>query len=143
MILLDLRKNDDFRAWRLPLSINLPLESLNSDTCSPFEDPSMLEKQWLELESLFKDVSASNHLKNDHSIRDHQVLVVCYDGDTSRVATSILREKGIEAFSVRHGTRGMLLRSPELQDTYAEKVWTRELFNVDTGASSVDMGAMA
>ena len=50
---------------------------------------------------------------NEQSMVDRQVLVVCYGGDTSRVATSILRAKKMEAFSMRGGIRGMLLRWPE------------------------------
>ena len=119
VILLDFRTREDFQAWRFPLSVNLPLETLNSETCSPFEDSSTLEKQWLELEALFEHGLAGTPLIDEQSLVGHQILVICYDGDTSRVATSILRAKNIEACSVRGGIRGMLLRWPELQKTYS------------------------
>lgn len=138
MILLDFRKSEDFGAWRLRNSINLPLETLSSDTCSPFEDSSTLEKQWLELDSLFRDDSARNPLKNDKLTANQQVLVVCYDGDTSRMATSVLRAKNVEAFSVRDGVRGMLLCWPELQNT-----WTKERFEADSGVTLVEIGNFA
>lgn len=32
-----------------------------------------------------------------------RTLVICYDGDTSRVATSVLRAKGYAADSIRGG----------------------------------------
>lgn len=35
------------------------------------------------------------------------VLVVCYDGDSARVATSVLRARGLEADSVRGGYRAL------------------------------------
>lgn len=54
----------------------------------------MLEAQWVELEQIFANVS---------DLGSHHVLVVCYDGDTARVATSVLRAKGINADSVRGG----------------------------------------
>jgi rhodanese-related sulfurtransferase len=44
------------------------------------------------MEKIFNDVSDLRH-----------VLVVCYNGDSARVATSVLRAKGLEADSVRGG----------------------------------------
>ena len=126
MVVVDLRTNEDFEAWRLPLSTNLPLKTLTSDTCNPFTDASTLERQWLELDSLFQGDMNEFLLEDKQSIVGRQVLVVCYDGDTSRVATSILRAKNIEAFSMRGGIRGMLLRWPELQDRYLRGVGSKE-----------------
>ncbi|KAJ5108909.1 hypothetical protein N7456_005584 [Penicillium angulare] len=94
---IDLRKQGDFRAWHLPESINLPLSSIGPHTPSPFSDPAVLEAQWVELEQIFRD----GRLVSD--LGSHHVLVVCYDGDTARVATSVLRAKGLEADSVRGG----------------------------------------
>lgn len=94
---LDLRKAADFRAWHLPESINLPLISLGPHTASPFSDPAVLEAQWVELEKIFDD----GRLISD--LGTHHVLVVCYGGDTARVATSVLRARGLEADSVRGG----------------------------------------
>lgn len=50
-------------------------------------------------------------------IKGYKVLLICYDGDTSRVATSVLRAKGIEADSVKEGS-GRLM---ELMATESEK----------------------
>lgn len=98
---LDLRKAADFRAWHLPESINLPLVSVGSHTPSPFSDPGVLEAQWVELEQIFHDDRRVADLRSAH------VLVVCYDGDTARVATSVLRPKNVEADSVRGGYRAL------------------------------------
>ncbi|KAJ5295139.1 hypothetical protein PENANT_c035G11320 [Penicillium antarcticum] len=98
---LDLRKPLDFYAWNLPGSMNLQLSSVGPHTPSPFSDPGLLEAQWVELEKIFTDDALVSDL------RRHHVLVVCYDGDTARVATSVLRAKGIEADSVRGGHRAL------------------------------------
>ncbi|KAJ5175338.1 uncharacterized protein N7482_001215 [Penicillium canariense] len=94
---LDLRKPADFQAWHLPESINVPLSSLGPHTVSPFSDPAVLEAQWVELEQTFGDARLVSDLGS------HHVLVVCYDGNTARVATSVLRAKGLDADSVRGG----------------------------------------
>ncbi|CAG8274122.1 unnamed protein product [Penicillium nalgiovense] len=94
---LDLRQQDDFHAWHLPGSVNLPLSSVGPHSPSPFSDPVVLEAQWVELEKIFKDDVLVSDLGR------HHVLVVCYDGDSARVATSVLRAKGLEADSVRGG----------------------------------------
>lgn len=98
---IDLRRAGDFGAWSLPGSINLPLSSLGPHTPSPFSDPAVLEAQWVELEKIFNE----SRLVTD--LGSHHVLVVCYDGDTARVATSVLRAKGLEADSVRGGHQAM------------------------------------
>ena len=94
---LDLRQPGDFYAWHLPGSMNLPLSSLGPHSPSPFSDPGVLEAQWVELENIFRDEALVSELGRLH------VLVVCYDGDSARVATSVLRAKGLEADSVRGG----------------------------------------
>lgn len=57
----------------------------------------MLEAQWVELEQIFGDERLISDFGPCH------ILVVCYDGDTARVATSVLRAKGLDADSVRGG----------------------------------------
>jgi cysteine synthase A len=81
--------------------MNLPLSSAGPHTASPFSDPELLEAQWVELEKIFTDDALVSDLGR------HHVLVVCYDGDSARVATSVLRAKGIEADSVRGGHRAL------------------------------------
>lgn len=67
----------------------MPLSSVGPYRGSPFLDPVVLEAQWLELEQIFKDERLVSELGSYH------VLIVCYDGDTARVATSVLRAKGM------------------------------------------------
>ncbi|KAJ5580844.1 hypothetical protein N7450_007145, partial [Penicillium hetheringtonii] len=97
---IDLRKSEDFQAWHLPGSINLSLDSIGPHSPSPFSDPSILEAQWVELEQIFQSRILSD-LGSCH------VLVLCYDGDTARVATSVLRARGLDADSVRGGYRAL------------------------------------
>ncbi|KAL4787604.1 tryptophan synthase beta subunit-like PLP-dependent enzyme [Aspergillus varians] len=98
---VDLRTSIDFSSWHLPGSVNIPLKSLDSHTAKPFSSPSVLEKQWLELEALLKEQSVLTKLRDQH------VLVICYNGDTARVATSVLRAQNIQADSLRGGYQAL------------------------------------
>lgn len=151
-LVLDLRKAEDFRAWHLPESINLPLVSVSPDIPSPFSDPAVLEAQWLELEKIFSNGTLAPDLGNAH------VLVMCYDGDTARVATSVLRAKGFEADSMRGGHTALkmtctaLAASPPPQppqpsppSSYPSRRWfpsPRSLIEriIDRGMQSVGLG---
>ncbi|KAL2832460.1 tryptophan synthase beta subunit-like PLP-dependent enzyme [Aspergillus cavernicola] len=98
---VDLRTATDFNSWHLPGSVNIPLQSLDSHTPNPFSDPSVLEAEWLELEALLKEQSVLDKLRDQH------VLVICYNGDTARIATSVLRAQNIQADSLRGGHRAL------------------------------------
>ncbi|KAK7745691.1 hypothetical protein SLS62_009657 [Diatrype stigma] len=110
---LDLRQSIDFVQGSLPRAINVPLSSLSTSdrgsgdgdatATSPFFDAALLEKTWRELEDLF---SADRIAE----LRGRRTLVVCYDGDTSRVATSVLRAKGVEASNIRGGVKALTTR---------------------------------
>ncbi|KAE8355074.1 tryptophan synthase beta subunit-like PLP-dependent enzyme [Aspergillus coremiiformis] len=99
---LDLRTAADFALWCLPGSVNIPLHSLDSHTQKPFSDPKVLEAQWLELETMFHDSSVVTS-----KLTTHHLLVICYNGDTARVATSVLRAKGAAADSIRGGYQAL------------------------------------
>ncbi|KAI2821099.1 hypothetical protein CBS115989_3166 [Aspergillus niger] len=98
---LDLRTAGDFGTWHLPGSVNIPLHSLDSHTAKPFSDADVLEAQWLELEALFSNADVLGKLSG------HNVLMLCYHGDTARVASSVLRAKGIAADSLRGGYQAL------------------------------------
>jgi cysteine synthase A len=68
----------------------------------------VLEAQWVELERIFSNASLVSDLDS------HRVLLLCYDGNTARVATSVLRAKGLEAESIRGGCQ--VLRSYGIGD---------------------------
>ena len=107
VILIDLRPETDF-ACHLPDAVNVPLSSLSRTSSSPFADANVLERQWLELENVFQPGGTSAAALPMRLLQDRRVVVVCFDGDTSRVATSVLRAKGVEAFSIRHGIRAFV-----------------------------------
>jgi cysteine synthase A len=108
--LLDLRKPNDFATSHVPGAYNLPLRSLSASTPSPFSDASVLESQWKELEVTF-----TTDRVNAHDLVGKDVHVVCYSGDTARVATSVLRARGIAAYSLRGGHTTLLRQTPYLQ----------------------------
>ena len=99
--IIDLRQPADFDHFHLPGSVNLPFAV--ESTPSPFSDPTILASLWKELEGAFKN--PSDEVKT--LIQDRRILSVCYDGDSSRVATSVLRAKGYEADNVRGGFKAL------------------------------------
>lgn len=112
--ILDFRRAIDFDAFHLPHSVNFPLQVLKDGATrgSPFADPvgdcTMLEELWLELEKLFT-VKDKDGRRNPSAealmaiLRGKRVLTMCYDGDSARVANSVLRAKGVDSESVRGG----------------------------------------
>ncbi|KAL4726885.1 hypothetical protein ACLX1H_005777 [Fusarium chlamydosporum] len=99
--IIDLRQTQDFHIFHLPGAVNMPFVSDN--TPSPFSDAKLLESLWKSLEDDFKAPG-----KNIKSLLDNRrVLLTCYDGDSSRVATSVLRAKGYEADSIRGGFQSL------------------------------------
>ncbi|KAF2092061.1 tryptophan synthase beta subunit-like PLP-dependent enzyme [Saccharata proteae CBS 121410] len=109
-VILDLRRASDFDSWHLPHSFNIPMESVTADALSPFAESATLEQQWLELEAFFKAQVDRCIIPGISTLVGQRVLLVCYRGDTARVATSVLRAKGIEAESLRGGTIGLSKR---------------------------------
>lgn len=111
---LDFRRSSDYDAFHLPNSVNIPLDALRDGSArgSPFaniaDECDMLEEVWLELEELFT-VKDKNGKRNASAealmalLRGKKVLTLCYDGDTARVANSVLRAKGVEAECIHGG----------------------------------------
>ncbi|KAI1463432.1 tryptophan synthase beta subunit-like PLP-dependent enzyme [Daldinia caldariorum] len=100
-VILDIRQPDDFGEFSLPGSVNLPFA--DPSTASPFSEPAVLEALWLKLEEYFR----SPHNETVSLLQAKRILVLCYDGNSSRVATSVLRAKGYEADSVRGGFQAL------------------------------------
>jgi rhodanese-related sulfurtransferase len=105
-LLIDLRNTTDFEAGHLPGAFNCPLQSLIAGGKSPFFDNQVLETQWLELESLFGSKNKDSEILKELESPGRSVMLFCYDGDTARVATSVLRAKGFKACSVMGGMLG-------------------------------------
>lgn len=101
-ILLDLRSKHDFNALHLPGAINHPLQSLKEKFPSPFDNAKVLEEQWIELEAMFGSLG-SNPPSTIVAGPNDDVAIICPYGDTSRVASSVLRAKNVKADSVKGG----------------------------------------
>lgn len=100
-IVVDLRQREDFEEFSLPGSVNFPLVA--ADTRHPFADPSVLATLWRKLNSTLgpENPDICEQLKGKRS------LILCYDGDSARVATSVLRAKGYSADSMRGGVEAL------------------------------------
>ncbi|KAI1046964.1 hypothetical protein LB505_008212 [Fusarium chuoi] len=99
--IIDLRQPDDFDMFHLPGAVNMPF--VHDGTPSPFSDAKLLESLWKNLESAFKAPEA----EVQSLLSGRRVLLTCYDGDSARVATSVLRAKGYEADSIRGGFQSL------------------------------------
>jgi hypothetical protein len=86
------------------------------DCVSPYYDADLLERQWRELNTMFTDGTQQFSLASGSDVI---VLLLCYDGDTSRLASSILRAKGVEAFSLKGGALGISGPLGKLTDVVA------------------------
>jgi cysteine synthase A len=105
-LVLDLRSADETHA--IAGSVRVPLASLTASTPCPFADAAVLARQWRELDELLDPCSASSRSqKLQRLLASHagEVLLVCYGGGTARVASSVLRQRGHEAFSLAGGMR--------------------------------------
>ncbi|KAF5237710.1 hypothetical protein FANTH_10737 [Fusarium anthophilum] len=99
--IIDLRQAEDFSMFHLPGAVNMPFAQ--SGTPSPFSDAKLLESLWKNLEGAFK--APGTEIQSLLSGR--RILLTCYDGDSARVATSVLRAKGYEADSIRGGFQAL------------------------------------
>ena len=119
-LIIDLRNSDDFAKSSLLQSLNKPLSSLSPVTKSPFFDSSVMRAQWLELETIFNQAA--------DEYKGQKLTVICYNGDTSRVATSVLRAKGVEACSLKGGMpQSQFLRNlMTQQNSTSENLYTEE-----------------
>ncbi|KAL8980139.1 MAG: hypothetical protein Q9205_004698 [Flavoplaca limonia] len=94
---LDLRQREDFETEHIPQSMSSPLKSLTPAIRDLFGNPETLHMIWTGLQSKF--IQGEKEL----SPKKLPIVILCYDGDTSQMATSILRAKGYTAFSVCGG----------------------------------------
>ncbi|VUC36358.1 unnamed protein product [Clonostachys rosea] len=109
-IIVDLRQPDDYDRFSLPGSVNFPL--VQSGTPSPFSDPKVMVQLWKELEARLE----SNNEDICSRLRDKHSLIMCYDGDSARVATSVLRAKGYTADSTHGGIQAIEKMAPKVEN---------------------------
>ncbi|KAH7487539.1 hypothetical protein FOMA001_g5455 [Fusarium oxysporum f. sp. matthiolae] len=99
--IIDLRQPDDFSMFHLPGAVNMPF--VQDGTPSPFSDAKLLESLWKNLDGAFEAPGA----EVQSLLSGRRVLLTCYDGDSARVAISVLRAKGYEADSIRGGFQAL------------------------------------
>lgn len=107
-IILDLRGKASFKARHISNSVHLPLKELAPGLADGdlFGDPDAVFSVWNGIQTLFNGPGASKRL-GDIKRSQRAVVVVCYDGDASRLGTSTLRHLGVEAFSVKGGFQAL------------------------------------
>ena len=123
-VFIDFRQAADFAHWHLPSAINVPLASLTASTPNPFSNPSTLKEEWCELEALIERDKKTTGNSNSSipvgqvpmapvKLHGRKITLLCYNGDTARVATSVLRAREIEAYSIKGGVRALLYEWPQ------------------------------
>jgi rhodanese-related sulfurtransferase len=105
-LLIDLRNATDFSVGHFRDYLNWPLQSLTPGAKSPFYDSQALEAQWLELELFGTNNTTSESCLKEVESPGRPIMLVCYDGDAARVATSVLRARNIQALSMKGGMLG-------------------------------------
>ncbi|KAK1762672.1 tryptophan synthase beta subunit-like PLP-dependent enzyme [Phialemonium atrogriseum] len=95
--IIDLRQASDFEQFHFSSSVNLPF--VHPSTPRPFSDAAVLESLWKRLDATFGQ--PTQELRE--ILHGKRVLILCYDGDSSRVAVSVVRAKGYVADSIRGG----------------------------------------
>lgn len=96
---VDIRSPDDFAKEALPGAQNFPFSSVKAGIASPFDDVVVLEDQWTEMKELVELVPVGHTLTEGEG----PLLTICYDGESARLLTSILRARGVEAYSIKGG----------------------------------------
>ncbi|KAH6844656.1 cysteine synthase [Chaetomium sp. MPI-CAGE-AT-0009] len=108
-LIIDLRSPASFTTHHIPHALNLPLEALTPSllaTGDLFGDPEAVYRVWTGIQALVARPDVGAVLEGVKK-EGRAVVVVCYDGEAGRLGTSTLRERGVEAFSVVGGWRGL------------------------------------
>lgn len=122
-LVLDLRNSHDYEQEHVRGSQSLPIPGYTTDTGSGdlFGDPEAIHWASSSLRTLLNSDQARNVLEKARS--QHQdVLVLCYHGDVSRLATASLRKNGVTAFSVKSGFQGLRSRMVSVSASCKQQV---------------------
>ncbi|KAK2821762.1 hypothetical protein FQN49_007698 [Arthroderma sp. PD_2] len=103
---IDLRSRVDFESCHVIGAYSSPLPNSEAESKSPFDfgDIDTLIDQCKELDAMIENPEVSEWLFTTKS----SLVVLCYNGDTSRVMTTILRARGVEAYSFIDGMPGLV-----------------------------------
>ncbi len=108
--ILDIRAAEDYDESHVFNALSSPMEGFSSSTPNPlaeFTETDDLRQQWTSLKAKFSGQDPSTEKTLSRKLSDSVIVVLCYSGETSRIATAVLRTRGLEAFSVRGGTRAL------------------------------------
>lgn len=108
-VVIDLRGQKSFQAQHIPGSILLSTDGrglLGLTGGDLFGSAEAVHATWTALRDAFARQAASELLERCRSEKT-DMIVVDYDGDAARLATAMLRARGIEAFSIDGGFRGL------------------------------------
>ncbi|KAL6355522.1 hypothetical protein LRP88_11117 [Fusarium phalaenopsidis] len=102
---IDLRSPEDFEESHVQGAFTSPLDGLTPKSTSVFEfgEPQILIDQSKKLKAKIEDAGVSKWL----SAATNPLLVLDYDGNTSRVMAAALRARGFEAYSFKDGMSGL------------------------------------
>lgn len=127
-LILDLRDPASFRAAHIPRAINTPLpnlkERLRIAEGDLFGDAEGVYAVWNAAKDLLdghipssqaghgqdrvrKEAFSLPALLEDAKKKSTKVVVLCYDGEASRLVTALLRKRGLEGLSVKGGVEGV------------------------------------
>lgn len=103
---IDLRSADDFHNHHITSAYSCPAPHLTVDTKTPFDfgDPNALVNQWKDLNTMLEN----SELFSKFFGADGPALILCYNGETSRLLTAMVRGRGVEAYSFRGGVSGLM-----------------------------------
>jgi rhodanese-related sulfurtransferase len=114
--IIDLRQPADFASFSFDGAINLPF--VHANTPSPFSNSQVLDDLWVRLDRRFKAPDREVREK----IGSKRLLVLCYDGDSARVATSVLQAHGYEARSIKGGYKQIEKELSDLNEALEQEI---------------------
>ncbi|KAK4661076.1 hypothetical protein QC762_0025570 [Podospora pseudocomata] len=82
---IDVRPRAEFVKSHLRNAVNIPLSATKEDF---YGDPQAVYERWKEMNAAFKEAGVLDHRDEDD---ERQTLVVCLDGDSGKMAASMLR----------------------------------------------------
>ena len=107
-LILDLRSKAAFQNHHLPASLNMPLAGLTPGLAGRdfFGDPEAVQMISGAIQTLFSTPQGRTFVATTQQSQ-RRVLVLCYDGGASQLATSTLRWQGVQAYCVKRGFGGL------------------------------------
>ncbi|UPX19238.1 Cysteine synthase [Ascochyta rabiei] len=113
-VILDLRNRKDYDKLHIPGSLSAPLPGLLHSLGGGdlFGDAHAVHLLWTSMQKWLQGAELLQTFAR--AVQDHgRIVVLCYDGLASQLVNSAIRQKGIEAFTVRGGFGALWSRCQE------------------------------